>query len=84
MNAHVQEAMNEIAREAKAVVPCNVCGNYYVRNYDEAADRMAYAMATNAWNNGEQGFARGLTREEALLEMKRCLESASERCASCG
>jgi hypothetical protein len=83
MNAHIQEALIEIAREAGATVPCEVCGNCHLRSYDPEADRMAYAMTTNAWKNGERGFNRGVTREEALAAMKRCLESANDQCPSC-
>jgi len=83
MNAHIQETLIEIAKEAGATIPCKVCGNYYLRSHDGAADGKAYAMATNAWKNGERGFNRGVTREEVLAAMKRCIESANEQCPSC-
>lgn len=83
MNKHIREDLIEIAKEAGATVPCEICGNYYLRSYDGAADAKAYAMATNAWKNGERGFNRGVTREEVVAEMERCLQSANEKCPSC-
>jgi hypothetical protein len=80
MNAHIGEAIREIAKDAGAIVPCEVCGGCYVRNEDPDADAMAYAMATNAW---KEGRLRGLTRAEAVSAMASCLQSANDRCPSC-
>lgn len=80
MNAHIQEALIEIAKDAGAIAPCEQCCNYDVRIDDPDADSQAYAMTTNAWKAGE---LRGLTREDAISQMAICLRSANERCPSC-
>ncbi len=53
MNAHIREVMIEIAREAKAIVLCDQCHNYDVRDDDADAEAQAYAKATNAWKDGQ-------------------------------
>ena len=81
MNAHMQEAMTDIAQDAGAIVPCGLCGNYDIRNEnDPEADSLAYAMATNAWK-GDQ--FRSASLEEAKKVMKATLSSANDHCPFC-
>ena len=81
MNAHVQEALNEIAKESGAVVSCETCGNNYIRAHDGDAESKAYAMATNAWKDGN---FRSASREEILAAMKDVIIDANNECPSCG
>ena len=81
MNAHMREALIEIAKDAGAVIPCDLCGNFDLRNEDDpATDKMAYAMATNAWKSGQ---FRSAPLEEARTLMASILKSANDRCPSC-
>ena len=81
MNAHIREAMIVIAKEATAIISCDQCGNYDLRNEDDpAADSMAYAMMTNAWKVGQ---FRSASLEECRSALKNILSSANDRCSSC-
>lgn len=48
MNAHMQDQLEQIARQAQAIVPCTLCRNNHLSAGDEDAERRAYAMAINA------------------------------------
>jgi transposase len=45
-----------------------------MRTYDDAAEKMAYAMATNAWKDRERGF-RNMEREEVMSMIQMALRS---------
>lgn len=81
MNAHVYEILVEIAERSGATVPCETCGNYQIIADDEDAESQAYAMATNAWKDGE---FRTAELEEIRAAMKSVLRDANRRCPSCG
>ena len=82
MNSDTIETAEQLARDAGAIVPCPVCLGYDVRAYDDDADRMTYAQATNAWKDGDRGF-RNMSREEVLSVVKSVLDSALIKCPSC-
>jgi len=81
MNAHMPGQLEEIARQAEAIIPCKICRNNYVIADDSDAESKAYAMATNAWKCGE---FRSAPLEEVRRVMKSVLDSANHRCPSCG
>jgi hypothetical protein len=72
--------LEEIARHAGAIIPCEICRNYYLIADDQDAESQAYAMATNAWKRGE--FRRA-PLEEVRHVMKGVLDNANHRCPSC-
>jgi hypothetical protein len=80
VNAHVLIALEEIAKEAGAVLPCEICGNYDIIAYDDDAEAKAYATATNDW---KQGAYRTTSLEEVRSLMKAVLQNANRRCPSC-
>ena len=80
MNAHVQIALEEIAKEAGAIIPCEICGNYDVIAFDDDAEAKAYGIATNEW---KQGAFRTTSLEEVRSLMKAVLRNANHRCPSC-
>ncbi len=82
MNSDTRLTVEEIAKEVGAVVPCQGCGNYDIYADDPDADGMAYARATNYWNDQDRAF-RGMTREEVMRVVKAVLSSASYDCPSC-
>jgi hypothetical protein len=49
---------------------------------DDDAEKMAYAMATTAWKDGERGF-RGMEREEVMDMIKQALIRTPSKCPSC-
>ncbi len=83
MNSHTMESIERCAREAGAIRPCSVCGNYDVHVWDDEADRMTYAMATNAWKAGDSGFRGMWEAAQVSAVVKQFLESVDERCPSC-
>jgi hypothetical protein len=80
VNAHVRIALEEIAKGAGAIVPCEICGNYDVIADDDDAEANAYAMATNEW---KRGAFRTTSLEEVRSLMKAVLRNADRRCPSC-
>jgi hypothetical protein len=64
-------------------VKCSGCGEYDISAGDDAAERNAYARATNAWKAGERGF-RGMSREEVMETVKSAFQDAGEypRCSA--
>jgi hypothetical protein len=80
VNAHVQIALEEIAKKTGAIVPCELCGNFDVIADDDDAEGMAYAMATNEW---KRGAFRSTSLEEVCSLMKAVLRNANYRCPSC-
>jgi hypothetical protein len=57
MIATIHEALTEIAKKARAIIPCEHCGSYEIIADDEEAELLAHAMAINAWKRGEFGRA---------------------------
>ena len=82
MNSHTRETIEKCAREADAIVQCEMGHDNYVNAYDEIADSNAYAQATNAWKVGDPGF-RSMTLDQVRSSMKRFLGSYSDRCPKC-
>jgi hypothetical protein len=81
MNAHMAVQLEEIARQAEAIIPCEICRSNYIIADDSDAESKAYAMATNAWMDGD---FRSAPLEEVRQVMKSVLSSANHRCPSCG
>lgn len=52
MNAHVQIALEEIAKETGAIIPCEICGNYDVIAFDDDAEAKAYGWQRMSGNKG--------------------------------
>ena len=82
MNSHTMETIENCAREADAIGPCSLGCGYDVYACDEEADRMTYALATNAWKAVDSGF-RGMTLDQVRSVVKQFLESSSDRCPNC-
>ena len=82
MNAHMAVQLEEIARQAEAIIPCDeICRSNYIIADDSDAESKTYAMATNAWKDG---YFRSAPLEEVRRAMKSVLSSANHRCPSCG
>jgi hypothetical protein len=73
VNSDTMETAVQCCKDAGAIVKCSGCGEYDVSAGDDAAERNAYARATNAWKAGERGF-RGMSREEVMDEVKSALQ----------
>ena len=82
MNSDTTETAAQYAKDAGAIKPCPVCHGHDIRAYDDDADRMTYAQATNAWKDGDRGF-RGMSREEVIGIVKSVLDDALIKCPSC-
>jgi len=83
MNSDTIEAATQIIKDAGVVELCATCMSNDVYADDEDAERKAYAMATNAWKEGERGF-RGMSREDVMRIIKSAIRDADRRCPSCG
>jgi hypothetical protein len=81
MNAHVQTALEEIAKKAGAIVRCKVCRNEWIAAGDSDAASMAHVMAANAWKGGE---FRSASFDEVRDLMTAVLRDANAHCFSCG
>jgi hypothetical protein len=79
MNARSYQQVEELARQAKAIVRCEFCRNY-VSAGDPDAEARAYATATDAWEHG--GF-EGAPLEDVRELMNGVLKNADRRCPSC-
>jgi hypothetical protein len=79
MSALTYERMEEIARQAKAIVRCEFCRNY-VSAGDPGAEARAYAKATDAW---EHDGVQGASLEEVRELISSVLKNADRRCPSC-
>ena len=82
MNSHTMETVKDCAKQAGAIEPCSLCGGYDVYACDEEADRMTYALATNAWKAKDSGF-RDMEREQVISVVRQFLESTNDRCPGC-
>jgi len=81
VDSDTMEAAVQCCKDAGAIKKCPGCGEYDVSAGDDAAERNAYARATNQWKAGVRGF-RGMSREEVLDEVKSALQDAGE-CPRC-
>lgn len=81
MNSDTMETAVQCCEDAGAIVKCSGCGEYDVVAGDDAAERNAYARATNAWKAGERGF-RGMSRKEVMEAVKSALLDAGD-CPRC-
>ncbi len=81
MNTGVHQQIEDIARQAKAIVRCEFCRSY-VRGGDPDAEAQAYAGMTEAWEHERAGF-QGTPLDELRELMKRVLSNADRRCPSC-
>jgi hypothetical protein len=81
MNSDTEILVSEILAKSGAVTKCQICGNHMILAEDEDAEKIAYSMATNAWNRDERGF-RGMEREEVTRLVKRMLIHAPSKCPS--
>ena len=80
MNGNGIVVLDQIARDAEAIVKCSTCGNYDISASDDDANSQAYAKATNAWKQGEFGLS---SREEVISAMEIVLRNANSKCPSC-
>ena len=80
MNAHIHDALREIAIETSAIVGCSICGNYDISAEDEEANSHAYAVMTEQHKNGQ---FRGMRLEDLRSEMKSVLLNVNTCCPSC-
>jgi hypothetical protein len=80
MNSDTHEMLRQIAKDVDAIVPCEICGNNYIRADSQEADRLAYASATTAWKR--EAF-RGDRRQDIMSAMKGVLDGADWKCPSC-
>jgi len=79
MNPGVYQQLEDIARQAKAVVRCEFCRSW-VGAGNPDAEAQAYVRVTEAWEHG--GF-QGTPLEELGELMTRVLRNADRRCPSC-
>jgi hypothetical protein len=81
VNSDTMETAIECCKNAGAIAKCSGCGEYDVSAGDDAAERNAYARATNARKAGARGFS-GMSREEVMDAVKSALQDAGE-CPRC-
>ena len=79
MSTRAYEQLEEIARQAKAIIRCEFCRSY-VAAEDPDAKARAYTSATDAWQHG--GF-QGAPLEHVRDLMTSVLKNADRRCPSC-
>ena len=82
MNNHVHETALEILRKAGVAIPCPRCRCNEIRVWDDDAEINAYALASDAWKEEDQGF-RTMTREEVMECMKYAILDVNNRCPIC-
>lgn len=76
----IEDVLTPLAIRAGAISECSMhLGCYFYEGGDDA-DRRAYAMATNAWKDGEFGSA---SREQVLNAMKHVIEECPSGCVAC-
>lgn len=71
----------EVALQAKALKECSFPGHsgWVLDQGDEEANRLAYAIGTNRWNNGEIDGER----EEFLNAIRHAIKGAPYDCPRC-
>jgi hypothetical protein len=80
LNDHFTEAIEGIAKEAGAIIPCPECEHYDVFADDPDAKSKAYAMATKAFERGE---FQGVSLKQVRDEMAAVLLDANRDCPGC-
>jgi hypothetical protein len=71
----------EVALQAKALKPCSFPGHsdWVLDQGDDEADRLAYAIGTSRWENGEIDCER----EKFLAAIKHAIRGAPYDCPRC-
>lgn len=71
----------EVAKQAGAVKECEFPGHSdsIVDQWDDDANKRAYAIGTNRWKAGEIDA----TREEFMDAIKEAIETAPDECPEC-
>jgi hypothetical protein len=82
MNGDTEILVQQILAESGAVAKCPICHDFTIRSYDDDAEKRAYAMATNAWNDGDRGFRR-MEREEVMSMIQKALIHTPSKCHGC-
>ena len=82
MNSDTELLVAEILAESGAVTKCPVCNDFMILAGEADAEKMAYAMATNAWKSGQRGF-RSMEREEVTSSIKQALTHTPYKCPKC-
>ncbi|HEY4926181.1 MAG TPA: hypothetical protein VII20_17350 [Roseiarcus sp.] len=77
------DSIESIAREAlgtaKATECCPIHRDVVIRRFDDDAERLAYAIATNILRQRDEMFMR----EDVMSAIKDELVSLSDECAEC-
>lgn len=81
MNSETMEIIDGYVRETGASIRCPVCSTYEVWADDPDAEKMVYAMVTNAWKRGE---FRADGREGIMSLVKQALDNLNIDCPGCG
>ena len=81
MNAQAQSALEDIAKNAGAIVRCKACRNGWIAAADGKTEAAAYALAAGAWKGGE---FRCASLSEVRDVMSTVLRDADAHCFSCG
>lgn len=70
-----------VAKEANAIKECGFPGHSdcFLSQWDDDANRHAYAIGTNRWKAGEVDG----TREEFMDAIKEAIDTASDDCPEC-
>jgi hypothetical protein len=71
----------EVAKQAGAVKECRFPGHsdYVLAQWDDDANRTAYAIGTNRWKAGEIDG----TRQDFMDAIKEAIDTAPDECAAC-
>ena len=68
-----------IGVESGALRKCYIHGHCVIREWDEEGERRFYAMATNAWKEGEIGGSR----EEVMEAVHHLIQTTPDHCTHC-
>ncbi|MBS4011085.1 MAG: hypothetical protein KGZ72_10055 [Roseovarius sp.] len=80
MNSETRLIIDECIKDAGAVTPCDICGNYDVWADDDDAEKLAYAYVTQKWKDGA---FRGEGREAIMEQVKLALNDVNLDCPGC-
>ncbi len=75
----LREAAIEIAFEAGAITKCEIHEDVYIDNYNDDANKRAYAIASKKLKDKLIDF----NRAELLDEIKVVIDEASDKCYEC-
>jgi hypothetical protein len=76
---HERDVATEVAVEAGAIERCPNHEEVVISQFDDDANRHAYALATNRWKRGEVQC----DREEFMETVKAVIDEASDECYIC-